>query len=374
MANSTITGEGDCLVRASCAPDADGSESISMLNNVFQGQDQYLYPGEKSCLALTEGCPVDPLYIDYSLIGDVRNDSCPGANDLCADVLGLADSRIRRFDAHLTSKSPALNSGLPAGGLIPADDFDGTPRPLWSGVDRGAYESWIVPTRQEQLCRKEIRTRLVNYFGATLKAMQQCINRVNMGLATAPCPDSEASAAIARAESKIDPERMERKCPAEVVAEMVLGGACSGASASELASCLIAEASEATNVLLNIEYAAPAELLTNPEEQKCQALIARRLGDPYAVKRVKLLNRCLDKRDRGDVTSCPDPLSELRIARSRGRAETRIANQCSDELVVQLQGSGGFDGCEEATTLSELITCELAEHDTHTDRLVNIVP
>jgi hypothetical protein len=375
VVNSTVTGQGDCLVSADCAAGTDGSESVLLLNNIFQGQERFLSYGERTCLAFADACLPGPFEFDYSVIADVKDGDCPGANDICNVAAGLADTGMRKFDAHLLPESPAIDSGLPVGGLIPTDDFDGAARPIRNGVDRGAYESTAIPADEEQVCREEIRKRLTNFFKRSLPAMQQCVDRVNSGLGQPPCPDAEATDVIARAASQIDPERMEEKCPGEVLARMTLGGECNGATAPELVTCLLAEANTAIDALIAAEYSYPGGALTSPDQQTCQATIAKRLGTLYSIKRLNLFNGCLEKRDKGSVAFCLDVLSQERLDRIRRRVERRVARKCTDDLIEQLQGAGGFGGgCASATGVSELVACEIAVHDTETDRLVAIVP
>ena len=51
--NSTITGEGGCLVTTECALDktCNGSEQILMRNIIFQGQKVFFNPDEDTCFA-----------------------------------------------------------------------------------------------------------------------------------------------------------------------------------------------------------------------------------------------------------------------------------------------------------------------------------
>jgi hypothetical protein len=79
--------------------------------------------------------------MDYNLVYNVKNqDECPiGPHDLCGDPL-FANASIDSFDGRLLNGSPALDTGLASGALIPADALEGNGRPFGSGVDRGAYE------------------------------------------------------------------------------------------------------------------------------------------------------------------------------------------------------------------------------------------
>lgn len=136
VTNNTLTSEGDCLVIVVCEGTCDGSESVRMRNNIFQGQTDVFQPWENTCLVYHENFPGDPFDLDYSLIDHVKGDPCPvGANDLC-QAPGLVDTSIDAFNAHLLSSSPAIGAARP--GDAPADDFDSLPRDL--DPDLGAYE------------------------------------------------------------------------------------------------------------------------------------------------------------------------------------------------------------------------------------------
>lgn len=141
VTNNTLTSEGDCLVIAVCEGTCDGSESVRLRNNIFQGQTDVFQPWENTCLVYHENFPGDPFDLDYSLIDSVKDDPCPvGANDLCQPP-GLVDTSIDAFNAHLLSTSPAIGAASP--GDAPAGDFDGRPRDL--DPDLGAYE-WREPS------------------------------------------------------------------------------------------------------------------------------------------------------------------------------------------------------------------------------------
>ena len=146
VTNSTLTSEGDCLVLAVCDTEngtCNGSEVVTMRNNIFQGQTDLYQPFENTCLAWPEGFPDDPFDIDYSITDDVKEGACPGSHDVCGVSTGLSNTDIDAFDAHLLSDSPAINSALP--GVAPVDDFDGRTRD--ASPDIGAYEWWEAVSR-----------------------------------------------------------------------------------------------------------------------------------------------------------------------------------------------------------------------------------
>jgi hypothetical protein len=144
--NSTITGEGNCLMIAECAFEqtCNGNEKVYVQNTIFQGQKVFWSPGEDNCFAWFDDessppMPANPFTVDYSLITAVRFGNvipCPGVHNLCDVSAGLANIGIDSFDAHLQPGSPAINSASLDGAS--GVDFDGQPRD--SLPDIGAYE------------------------------------------------------------------------------------------------------------------------------------------------------------------------------------------------------------------------------------------
>jgi hypothetical protein len=144
--NSTITGEGNCLVIAGCALDqtCNGSERVRVQNTIFQGQEVFWSPGEATCFAWYDDessppMPANPFVVSYSLITAVRFGNvipCPGEGNLCDVFSDLTSIVIDAFDAHLQAGSPAINAG--STDEAPADDFTGRPRD--ATPDIGAYE------------------------------------------------------------------------------------------------------------------------------------------------------------------------------------------------------------------------------------------
>ncbi len=397
VANSTLTSEGDCLVTAELNGSSDGSESVSLRNNIFQGQTDFLQPFENTCLVYEETFMGNPFDVDYSVIATVKDDACPGAHDICGIAPGLFDASIAAFDAHLIPGSVAIDSGLGVGAVIPAEDYDGRARPFGPGVDRGAYEkdastpaSTRTPTPtatqppptaatvsvEQQRCRKNLRAQLTRFFDAKLAAMQRCVAGVNTGRVTPPCPDVKAAAAVARAASRVDPATIADKCPPGVIAALPLTGSCAGATtADDLAVCVVVEAGAAVDALLPVEYSAPAAPLATADAQACQAVIARAAGKQYAVKRTKIFSTCFAQRDRGALPWCPDARAAAQLERARSKVEPRIAGQCADATIQRLQNAGGFGGsCAAAAMVAQLAACQIAEHDTRTDGLLSILP
>jgi hypothetical protein len=145
LTNNSLTSEGDCLVVAGCTGTCNGSERVRLRNNLFQGQTDFQQPFERTCLAYQEDFPADPFDFDYSAIAGVKDDACPGSHAFCGLPLGIANTGVDSFDAHLLAGSPAIDAGTAAG--APASDFDGRPRD--AAPDIGAYEyvaGTVTPT------------------------------------------------------------------------------------------------------------------------------------------------------------------------------------------------------------------------------------
>ena len=146
LVNSTLTGQGNCLVTVECALDqtCNGSEQVRLQNNIFQGQKLFWSPQDDNCFAWYDDessspMPANPFRGSYSLVSGVQFgnvDPCPGEHNLCDVPPGLMSNAINAFDAHLQPDSPAINAGLPY--QAPAEDFAGSPRD--SLPDIGAYE------------------------------------------------------------------------------------------------------------------------------------------------------------------------------------------------------------------------------------------
>lgn len=148
LTNSTITGNGNCLLTVECALDkkCNGSEKVQAVNDIFQGQKVFWSSDEDTCFAWYDDessppMPSNPISVIFSLITGVRFGNvtpCPGPNILCDVNSGLVNIDINKFDAHLMANSPAVNAGISIG--VPAMDFDGHARD--SQPDMGAYERY----------------------------------------------------------------------------------------------------------------------------------------------------------------------------------------------------------------------------------------
>jgi hypothetical protein len=147
VVNSTLVGQGDCLLIVQCdteaLPTCDGSEVPIIQNNIFQGHQEF-GTDDMTCDVWFDRDNFYQTQEDYNVIhpdtklGEFQH----GSHDIFQDPL-FVNSNLETFDGHLQVGSPAINSGLPVNslsGLIPSDDLTHATRPYGSGVDRGAYE------------------------------------------------------------------------------------------------------------------------------------------------------------------------------------------------------------------------------------------
>jgi len=152
VVNSTLVGQGDCLLIVQCdseaVPPCDGSEVPIIQNNIFQGYQEF-GTDDMTCDVWFDRDNFYQTQEDYNVIhpdtklGEFQH----GSHDIFQDPL-FVNANLETFDGHLQAGSPAIDSGLPVGslnGLIPSDDLTGAPRPYGSGVDRGAYEYGTTP-------------------------------------------------------------------------------------------------------------------------------------------------------------------------------------------------------------------------------------
>ncbi len=139
LKHSTLTGEGDCLMIASCKDEScNGSEKIQIDSSIFVGHKDWR-AGDQTCLYwYGDGLVQDPFSMKYSLINDVKDlNACPGEEMQCDKKPGLVNDSLENFDGHLLPNSRAINSGNPASSTN--RDVDGNERK--NIPDIGAYES-----------------------------------------------------------------------------------------------------------------------------------------------------------------------------------------------------------------------------------------
>ena len=138
VVNSTITGEGDCLVIAECVGDetCNGDEFIVLRNDIFRGNQEFRGTGDTTCFTWTDMAG-ELFTTDHAIISDVKAtpDPCPPGS-FCGVSPGLVSGSVDSFDARLIDASPAIDAGATTG--APVNDFAGAIRD--DQTDIGAYE------------------------------------------------------------------------------------------------------------------------------------------------------------------------------------------------------------------------------------------
>ncbi len=225
-------------------------------------------------------------------------------------------------------------------------------------------------SKNQSVCRGEVRKRLSNFFKAKLAALQQCVDGVNAGKVNPPCPDAKAAAAIVRAASKVDPGKIGKKCPADVIATLGLGGSCAGAAnANDLSTCIVTQAGAAVDAVLGVEYGQPNTVLPTAAEL-CQAAIAKAAGKQYANSWLKIFSDCHARKDKGRVASCLDAAGQTKLRKAISKVERAIANNCIDVLVPVVKAAG----CTGASTVADMAACQVTAHDAETAKLMSLLP
>jgi hypothetical protein len=152
VVNSTVSGQGDCLIIAECmeGETCAGSESILLRNDIFQGHPEFGSSGDTTCFAWY-GTAHDPFAVDYVIINGAKNTPSPCPPDSLCDVSpGLVDNGMDGFDAHLLQSSPAIDAGNDA--ACPGTDYACNARPVDGDgdgdavCDMGAYEYGAIST------------------------------------------------------------------------------------------------------------------------------------------------------------------------------------------------------------------------------------
>jgi hypothetical protein len=152
VVNSTIASEGDCVMIAFCAEGStcDGSERLTLRNNIFIGAQEFLDPTDRSCALYSEGLGSQVIDPDYTIVfGAKIDDGCRGIHDFCNVDPLLTRDDIDDFDGQLRSGSPAIGAALPD--VAPQVDFAGRRRD--ARPDIGAYEHGEQPRRARPVRR-----------------------------------------------------------------------------------------------------------------------------------------------------------------------------------------------------------------------------
>lgn len=187
VVNTTITGQGDCLMDAGCNdsmsddsdPNCNGTERVSVRNVLFDGNTDWRQPWENVCLEWYDDSllPRNPFDMEHNLVWKAKGNPCPGHENACGKDPKVTNHLLGAYDAHLRSGSPAINRGTTTG--APQTDLDGGARD--STPDVGAYEAsaaqggpWVskvtvIPgsTYQLRITGARFKSGLLVYLGGT---------------------------------------------------------------------------------------------------------------------------------------------------------------------------------------------------------------
>lgn len=144
VVNNTITGAGDCLFQFGGGLDT----SVTLFaNNFLHGQDDWYVHTydeltDQTCGIYDDGDndgTTGTITYSNNHIYDVKNGTCPG-DSVCTDPQ-IITSTLHGFNGRPSSSaSPLVDAGDAT--YAPADDVNGTARPIGSADDVGAFESY----------------------------------------------------------------------------------------------------------------------------------------------------------------------------------------------------------------------------------------
>lgn len=133
VVNSTILSQGNVIINTA----GPAGSQLVLRNNVMIGLPYFFNTSYPSADTYYEGgIAVSEM---NAVKQNLRSVNCATSGTVCG-IAGVTNASADAFDATLLSSSPARDTGLGVGGLIPSIDFFGTARPTGAGVDRGAVE------------------------------------------------------------------------------------------------------------------------------------------------------------------------------------------------------------------------------------------
>lgn len=140
ITNSSLTGQGDCLVIAQCVQggNCEGNERVLLQNNLFIGQTDFTNTTELSCLTYFDGLTENPFEIGYSLIYNVKETDCPASHNICGVNPLIDSSSLANFSPKPLENSPLLDVARQL--KCPQTDILNHLRPQGKGCDIGAIE------------------------------------------------------------------------------------------------------------------------------------------------------------------------------------------------------------------------------------------
>ncbi len=237
-------------------------------------------------------------------------------------------------------------------------------------------EQAISLSKDAQKCRKEIVKQSSNYVKKTFGLRQKCLDKVNKGTLTGPCPDLSTAAKLQKAIDKVDATKLAKRCTLALIAASDVAGGCAGAAdANDLVTCILATGDTAVATMLDSEYADenPVGPITDADTNKCQAGIGKTMRK-YALTRLKTLTKCQASQDKGKSEVCPDAKATQKLANALGKVEPGVEKSCADAQIASLDATGTFGGsCGGVTTTAGLASCSVVDHDAETDAVIGLL-
>lgn len=309
-----------------------------------------------------------PLFIDPGSGPVVAGITSGGTSGNCLGTDRSFDANVFEFLPFIQGIGGADLSNTTCGTHSQVGDLSTT-------VD--AWSQGGLPDSAERTCRKEVQTQIRRYSKKRHNLVRRCLDAVQKGAKSGPCPDALTATKLQKAVAKVDPARLDLKCPSGVIAGSGLGAACASAQdGAELAACVVATGDLEVDTLIDLAYVDPlgAGPIADPGQASCQRSIGSELSR-YGHVRVARLASCQRKADLGSVAACPDAATAAKISIFSSKAQARLGNKCSDAQVAALDASAGFGGaCAGVTTVNGLAACGLVAHDVGGDALLALVP
>ncbi len=309
-----------------------------------------------------------PLFVDLGAGPVVAGITSGGTSTACTGTDFSFDANVFLYQSFIQGVAGSDLSNTSCGSHSQVGD------PLTTVT---AWSRSGLPTKEERICRREVERQIRVYAKKRHNLMRRCIDGVQKGSKVGPCPDAATLTKLQKAIAKVDPVRLDARCPAAVLPGAQLGGVCASAqNGTDLAACILAEADLQVDDMLDVAYADVAATTALPDSglASCQRAIGAEFGR-YAHRRIARLAACVRKSDLGKVAGCPDAKTDATIALFASKAQSHLTARCTDAQVASLDAAAGFgDTCAGVTTVAGLAACGLPEHEDSGDAILDLVP